>query len=247
MIRVIHKAFDMLEYLAKEPRRPRKLNEVSGHLKMNAGTCANILKTMVQRKYVDQANVRGGYLLGPMIYYLSRLSAYRGDLILAAEPLMADLVKRVNETVLLVILRGRERFIIIQIDGNQNVQVGRDLFLQGQIYQTATGRLLLAYSDKKVFNDFVAENGLPGSVWPEASSQSKLESALETIRRRGWVSYKASGDVIGIAYPILESNNVVAALGLFLPAFRFKGAHKTAVMKGMSATSSAISERLSVK
>lgn len=252
MIRVIHKAFDMLEYLAKEPLRRKKLNEISGHLKMNAGTCANILQTMVQHKYVDQASVRGGYLLGPMIFYLSRLSAYRGDLIMAAEPLMADLVKRVNETVLLVILRGQERFIILQIDGNQNVQVGRDLFQQDKIYQTATGRLLLAHSAKKDFNDFIAENGPPGSVWPEASSQSKLESALETIRRQGWVSYKTAGDVTGIAYPIyekdksrLERDKVIAALGLFLPAFRFKGAHKTAIMKGMSATSSAISERLS--
>ena len=180
------------------------------------------------------------------------MSAYRGDLISVAEPLMADLVKRVNETVLIVILRGQERFIILQIDGNQNIQVGRDLFQQDNIYQTATGRLLLAHSDKKDLNDFIAENGLPGSVWPEASSQSKLESALETIRRQGWVSYKTAGDVTGIAYPIyekdksrLEREKVIAALGLFLPAFRFKGAHKTAIMKGMSATSSAISERLS--
>jgi len=244
VIRVLHKAFDMLEYLDADPRQCRKLNEIAGHLKMNAGTCANILQTMVRRKYVDQVKVRGGYLLGPMIYYLSRLSAYRGDLVLAAEPLMADLVRQVNETVLLVILRGNERFIILQIDGNQNIQVGRDLFQQDKIYQTATGRLLLAHFDRKDFNDFIAANGLPGSAWPGVSSRSKLESALEAIRRQGWVSHQAAGDVTGLARPICEKNKVIAALGLFLPSFRFKGDHKAAIMKGMAQASSAISARL---
>ena len=252
MIRVIHKAFDMLEYLAKEPRRRKKLNEISGHLKMNAGTCANILKTMVQRKYVDQASVRGGYLLGPMIYYLSRLSAYRGDLISVAEPLMANLAKQVNETVLIALLRSNERFIIIQIDGNQSVQVGRNMFQKDTVYQSATGRLLLAQLNEKEFNEFIAEEGAPGSRWPEASSLSKLKSELEKIRRRGWVCYKTTHDVVAIAYPIREKDKsrsdrdkVVAALGLFLPAFRFKGAHKTAIMKGMSTAAAAISECLS--
>ncbi|MBU0715202.1 MAG: IclR family transcriptional regulator [Verrucomicrobia bacterium] len=244
MIRVLHKAFDMLEYLAKTPRQRKKLNEISGHLKMNAGTCANILKTMVQRKYVDQANVRGGYLLGPMIYYLSRFSAYRGDLVSAAEPLMANLSKQVNETVLLVILRGQERFVILQIDGNQNVQVGRNMFQKDVVYQSATGRLLLAHLNAEEFNEFITKEGLPGSHWPEASSLSKLKSALETIRKQGSVCYKTAHDVVAIAYPIREKDQVIAALGLFLPAFRFKGTHKTAIMKGMSATSSAISEHL---
>lgn len=251
MIRVLHKAFAILEYLAQEPQRRKKLKEISGHFKMNAGTCANILKTMVQRKFVDQADARGGYLLGPMIYYLSRLSAYRGDLISAAEPLMVNLAKKVNETVLLAILRGHERFIIIQIDGNQSVQVGRDMFQKDAIYQTATGRLLLAHLNEKDLNDFITERGLPGSNWPEASSLKKMETALAAIRARGWACYQTTGDVMGIACPIRENDKsrserdkVVAALGLFLPAFRFKGAHKTAIMKGMSATAAAISERL---
>ncbi|MFH1477112.1 MAG: IclR family transcriptional regulator [Verrucomicrobiota bacterium] len=244
MIQVLHKAFDMLEYLAQTPRQRLKLNEIAGHLKMNAGTCANILKTMVQRQYVDQANVRGGYLLGPMIYYLSRFSAYRGDLVSAAEPLMASLVRQVNETALLVILRGQERFVILQIDGNQNVQVGRDMFQKDVVYQSATGRLLLAHLNTEEVNAFIDKEGLPGSRWPEAESLTNLKSALETIRKQGSVYLKTASDVMAIAYPIREKDKVIAALGLFLPAFRFKGAHKTAIMKGMSATACAISEHL---
>jgi len=244
MIQVINKAFDMLEYLAKDPRRRIKLNEISGHFKINPGTCANILKTLVQRGFVDQEKVRGGYLLGPMIYYLSRSSAYRADLVAAAEPVMADVVKKVNESVLLAILRGNKRFVVLQMDGKQSVQVNHDMFFQENIYQTATGRLLLAYLSEQEQDALIAEKGLPGFSWPEASSLKKIKIELNAIRRRGWVIHQPFAELIAIACPISENGKVVASLGLFLPAFRFKGAHKTEIMRVMSASSVAISARM---
>jgi len=245
MIHVLHKAFDMLEYLAQEAGRRRKLNEIAAHLGLNAGTCANILKTMVQRKYVDQEKARGGYLPGPMIHYLSRMSDCRADLVSIAEPLMLDLVKHAKENVLLAVLHGGKRSSIIQIDGNQSVQINSDLFVQGDVYKTATGRLLLAHLDKKKLKNFIVREGLPGARWPEAASREKMDSALAAIRRQKVVCYQSSRDIVGIASPIIDKGKVVAALGLFLPAFRFKGVHKKVIIKGISATANAISERLS--
>jgi len=245
MIRVLHKAFDMLEYLAQDTRRRRKLNEIAMHLKLNAGTCANILKTMVQRKYVDQEKARGGYMPGPMIYYLSKMNAYRADLVSVAEPLMADLVKRVNETVLLAVLHGGKRSVIIQINGNQGVQIDQNLFFLRNIYETATGRLLLAYLNENELKNVIAENGLPGIRWPEAASRQKLESVLSVIRRQKLVCHQTSEGIVGVACPIRENDKVTAALGLFLPAFRFNGGHKAAIMKGMASTSAEISKKFS--
>ncbi|MFA7160342.1 MAG: IclR family transcriptional regulator [Kiritimatiellia bacterium] len=244
MIQVLGKAFDMIDFIAQDPRRRKKLKEIAGHFKMNAGTCANILQTMVRHKYLDQADTRGGYLLGPMMYYLSRQSAYRGDLIAAAEEPMGTLAKNVNETVLLATLRGRERFIILQVEGNQSVQVGRDMFMKDTIYQTATGRLLLAHLGEKELKAFMAGNGPPGPSWPEASSVQKLKAALAEIRSRGWVMNRTASGVIGLAYPVADGARVAAALGLFLPAFRFKGHHKSAIMAGMAEAAAAISGRM---
>lgn len=252
MIRVLHRAFDMLELLAADPTSLKKLNKIAPRLHIHPATCANILKTMVNRNYVDQVAPRTGYTLGPMIYHLARGGAYRGDLTSAAEPLMAALAKKVNETVLLVTLRGGKRFTVAQIDGKQTVQIDRNLFFQDTIYQTATGRLLLAHLSERNMEALIAGQGLPGSRWPEAGSLSRLKSELAKIRRRAWVCHQTDNGVVGIACPVSKdgksragSDKVVAALGLFLPAFRFKGAHKSAIMKGISATVAAISTRLS--
>ncbi|MDD5484142.1 MAG: IclR family transcriptional regulator C-terminal domain-containing protein, partial [Kiritimatiellae bacterium] len=101
---------------------------------------------------------------------------------------------------------------------------------------------------------FVAENGLPGDSWPQANSLKKLKTELEKIRRQEWIAHQPGKDLVGVACPIRENgqarakngggDSVVAALGIFLPAFRFKGAHKKAIIKEMTAAAAGISARL---
>ena len=247
MIKVLHKVFDILEFLAETPERPRALTEIAGRLGQHPATCANILKTMVSRHYVEQIAPKKGYLLGPVLFQISRQAPYRKDLIAAAEPLMAELAKTINETVILVTLRLGRRFILSQINGQQQIQVGPRALIEDRIYETATGRLLLAYLPEHELEKLVTEHGLPGNQWPEAGNPAAFKKALADIRKTGRVYHAPNDEVVGLAFPVCNHRNeVTAALGLFLPRFRFKGAHKTAIMKEMSATAAAISEHLSV-
>ena len=61
MIQVINRAFDILEYIAKDPDKPKALGEIASDLDLNAGTCANIIKTMVARKYLEKIDKQKGY------------------------------------------------------------------------------------------------------------------------------------------------------------------------------------------
>ena len=247
MIKVLHKVFDILEFLAKTPERPRALAEIAGGLGQHPATCANILKTMVSRHYVEQIAPKKGYLLGPALFQISRQAPYRKDLIAAAEPLMAELARTVNETVLLVTLRLGQRFILSQINGQQQIQVGPQALIQDTICATATGRLLLAYLPEHELEKLVTEHGWPGSQWPEAGNPAAFKKALADIRKTGRVCHAPNDEVVGLAFPVRNHRNeVIAALGLFLPRFRFKGAHKTAIIEGLSATAATISERLQV-
>ena len=47
MIQVINRALNILEILAQEPDKEFGLSEISTTVELNAGTCANILKTLV--------------------------------------------------------------------------------------------------------------------------------------------------------------------------------------------------------
>jgi len=245
MIKVLHKAFDILEFLAAEPDRPRGLGEISGDLGLNQATCANILKTMIRRGYAEQIAPRRGYLLGPMAHHLAGNRPYRRDLLKVAQPLIAELAKDVHETVLLVALYQSRRFILCQASGDQGLQVRSDIIASDDVYETATGRLLLAHLPPEQLKAFVTMRGLPKGVWPEARSRTGFKQALEGIREGGKVVDVSKPQVAAAAFAIRDGEAVVAALGLYLPRFRFKGSHRKRVLAGLEDTARRISRQLS--
>lgn len=248
MIKVLHKAFDIFEFLAETPDQPRSLTEIAGRLGQHPATCANILKTMVSRNYIEQVAPKKGYLLGPALFQLSRQAPYRKDLTAVAEPLMSDLAKTVNETVLLVTLCLGRRFILSQINGQQQIQIGHQVLIHNSIYETATGRLLLAYLPEHELHKIVADHGLPGKLWPQSGTLATLKKLLEVIQKKGWVCHAPNSEIVGIAFPVCDrGGHVAAALGLFLPAFRFKGPHRKSVISGLRRTAAAIGHELNRK
>ena len=54
MIQVINRALDILELIAEEPEKQKSLSEISEKLDLNSGTCANIIKTLVSRNYINK-------------------------------------------------------------------------------------------------------------------------------------------------------------------------------------------------
>ena len=66
----------------------------------------------------------------------------------------------------------------------------------------------------------------------------------DPIRPEGRVVCETGHQLIAIALPLREGVRLVAALRLFLPKFRFRGAHRREVLSGMEATAEAVFWRL---
>ena len=244
MIQVIQRTFDILEFLAQAPDQPRPLGEIAGTLSLNPGTCANILKTMVARGYVNQVAPKKGYTLGPAAYALVRNGPYRRDLVQAAELPMTRLARDLGETVLIAALHRHRRLTLCQVEGDKDLQVRSDVTTTEDIYSLATGRLLLAYLSGDELETFILRHGLPRKSWPSAQTREDLEAGLREIRTEGEI-VTGSGEVVAVARPLREGEKVVAALGLFLPRFRFRGDHRKKILAGMKATAAEITQRLS--
>jgi DNA-binding IclR family transcriptional regulator len=81
---------------------------------------------------------------------------------------------------------------------------------------------LLAFASAGDRGAFIARHGLPSaSEWPEASgSEETLTERLEEIRQKG-AAELARDTILAIAVPLVDpEGNLVAALGMFAPAFR---------------------------
>ena len=151
MIQVINRALNILEILAQEPDKEFGLSEIATAVELNAGTCANILKTLVYRNYVEQSGTKKGYKLGYMIYQLTRDNSYNTELVNAAKVAMDNLRDNINETVILSVIKGDKRILLNESQCTHEIQVRTTN--ESSVYRATTGRMILAhYSPKELLS-----------------------------------------------------------------------------------------------
>jgi len=246
MVQSLHRAFDILEYLARRGGEPAPLSEIARHTGLNASTCANLLKTLVSRSYVDQVGARKGYMLGPMALRLGRVRGYGSDLVQVAEPLLVALAAQVHENLVLSALHQDRLFELARAEGDSLLQLRRDLQLVERIYAAANGRVLLAYLPAEALAGFVARNGLPGTAWPEVGDTAALGQALAAVREAGQYEDVRADGLARASFPVWQDGEVVAALGLFAPAVRFSGEQRMSALAAVQETAAEISRQITV-
>ncbi len=219
MIQVIRRAGGIIDILAVEPERPVGLGEIAQRLGLNAGTCANILRTMVECGLADQPDRKKGYRLGPKIFQWAGGAAYMEHIVGPARSIMAELRDAVGENVILALVRGGDRIVLWEERASHELQARRTHVKPA--YEASTGRLMLAFMDEKERRKFIDAHGLPPkSVWPEASTMTKLDAELAKIRARRLAFQMTPSHVIGLAVPVEKDGKVIASLGIYLPEVR---------------------------
>jgi DNA-binding IclR family transcriptional regulator len=243
MIQVIHRALDLLELLASQPEKIFPLGEIAQLLDLHRATCSNILKTLAQRGYVERLPSRGGYRLGSLASPWQGLAAHDRELSVLAKPVLQALSQELNETSLIGVIRGTRRVTLECAASDRDLQV-RSRQVRS-VYETASGRLLLAYLPPEQQQAFVDRVGLPDeSVWPEAHSSEDLEQALAGIRRQKLARSQSAEHVVGLAVPVWREKQVVASVSVYLPEVRFKSRRRDEIIAALRKAGEDISRQL---
>lgn len=243
MIQVINRALNIIEVIAQDNEKEWRLSEIADTLELNHGTCANILKTLVQRGYVEQAGMKKGYKLGYMIYQLTNSGGYNADLVNASKMLMDKFRDEINETVILSVVKNNKRILLHEALCNHEIHVRTTQ--ESSVYRATTGRMILAHYSPKELNDFINKTGLPSEEdWPEVTCKSELIQALNETRGKSVEVTWNKHHVVGLATPIFKKNKIVASLGVYLPDIRFSKAERNQIMKAMQDTTDAINKKL---
>lgn len=242
MIQVLHRAVDILEFIAKTPRKAAGLAEIADHLKLNRATCANILKTLADRNLIEQ-NEKKEYLFGPLLYRLTNGSFYSADLVEAARDVMEELTAHLNESTILAIIHKNKRITIHEMEGGHDLHVKNRM--EKEVYETATGRLLLAFYNDKERESFIRKKGLPSEdIWPKAVNKEGLFKVLDKIKNDQLSAQTSRRHVVGFAVPVYKKEKVVASLGVFLPEARLSENRKEEIIKLLQRAGEVISRNL---
>ncbi|MEJ7587389.1 MAG: IclR family transcriptional regulator [Ferruginibacter sp.] len=243
MIQVIVRAIDILEFVAQHGKDPVQLIKIAENAGLSQPTTANIVKTLVIKNYLEQVGRKEGYRLGASAFHLTGNLSYNQNLILAAKDLMEDLTRQLNETCLLGVIRNNKRYVLHAVQSDQDLQVR--IRTEAEIYQTASGRLLVAYLVQKELDKLIQTVGLPyAQIWPGVQTREALEKSLAKIRKEEFVQTSNPHHITGFAIPIYKNIQVIAGLSVFLPESRVTPANKANVTKLMQRTANKIKERL---
>lgn len=244
MIQVVNRALNILEIIAKSPDKELGLSEIANTVELNHGTCANILKTLVSRDYVEQTAAKKGYKLGYMAFQLTNANSYNTELINVAKIPMDDLRNNINETVILSIIKNDRRILLSESQCTHEIQVRTTI--ESSVYRATTGRMILAHYSPKELNDFIDKIGLPTEEeWPEVKNKAELMQLLNEIRINNIELSWNKNHVVGLATPVLKKGKVIASLGIYLPDIRFGKSEKNNIIKQLKQTTDIINDKIS--
>lgn len=243
MIQVINRAFDIMEFIASDPEKPKALGEIAGALNLNAGTTANIIKTLTARKYLEKIDKQKGYCLGPMAYRLSGNEGYQKGLINAAKPEMEAITKKMNENTLLCVLKGDMRVVILRVQSDNELQA--NTAIEKRATDTASGRLLIAMQDDAEIEKHIVKYGVPTKEeWDGVTSKKTFQKQIEKIREQGYAAQVTKNQIIGVALPILKNGKVIASLSLYMPFLRYNNSNKEDIIRLVRRAAEKISRNL---
>lgn len=218
MIKVIHKALNILEYLAGKTAGA-SLSSIAEHIGEKPTTTSNIVGDLAARGYLER--VDGKWKLGIGAYMLTGAShSYDRVLCTKAEPILHRLAAQTAAEAVLSVWRGQERYVLLRASDHSSVTVNRNYPESKMVFSTATGMILLAEQPPAVIDAYIAENGIPGILHPTEEAVQQFRLSLETYRRVGCY-HREKGDIFEAAVSVHDTmGNLCAAIGIFLPLFR---------------------------
>ncbi|NMB97639.1 MAG: hypothetical protein GYA02_13690 [Clostridiaceae bacterium] len=242
MIKVLHKALDILEFVSYDKNRTYSLTEIAQEIDEKPTTCANIIKTLLDREYVERVGKRG-YKLGIMAFSIVNISGYDIELVNKAKNPLKELSESINSSAVLSVLKNNRKHVLLRIESNSIIKVNPAAMDISDPYETSTGLVLLAYQPDSIIDDLIEQNGLPLNF----TNEEDYRNFLSSIRKEGYLSMTVKKEVAEVATPVKSNGNVIAAIGVYMPKYKFTPEFQKKVIESIIKTSTEISDSLENK
>ena len=220
--------------------------EIAAELGVHKSTVSRLITVLESRGYVEQTSERGKYRLGFAISRLARAGSGHLDLVKLSQDVCDALAPDVAETTNLAILDEARIVNIVEAIGPEQITLRTWVGQSCPAHATSSGKVLLAGLEPAE-----VRNRLPATLESFTVNTvvriSDLERELAAVRERGWATVVEELEIglNAVSAPVYDSgSNVVAALSVSGPAYRFGADRFSEVAKKTKAAAEVISRRL---
>jgi DNA-binding IclR family transcriptional regulator len=224
MLQTIQKAGELLSLYDRE-HTEWGVREVATKLKVAKSSAHDLMSSLAKLGFLNKTK-DNRYRLGWRLVTLSETLLATTELRKEAHPSLEDLATQYQETIHLAVLDDTQAVYVDKLEGKQAVRVELTS-LGARLYAhcSALGKVLLAYRDEEDVKRIIQTAGLPRFTDNTITNEEELLQNLIKIRKQGFAYdlEEIMPDLCCVAAPIYDySGNVIAAISMSIPAFRFR-------------------------
>jgi DNA-binding IclR family transcriptional regulator len=214
----VERALGMLEAIAQEPEGLSNA-EISRKLQIPKSSASYILRTLVQRSYLNRDPQTGKYRVGLKILSLSRGALSGLDVREVALPIMRHLMEKTNLTCHLAILDGPEAVYIEKVEPQGFIKMDTWVGRRMRVHATSVGKALVAYIPQDRLEKILS-SGMEKRTSRTITTVPRFLKELDRVRKQG--------------YAVDDEENNMGARCLGAPIFNQTGAIEASL--GLSGT-----------
>lgn len=232
-IQSVERAAELLSFFTVG--RPRlNLTEITNRLGVSKATAHRYVMALRRVNLLRYDRNSSEYTLGPQVLTLAAVARAGLPIIALAGPLMQQLVREVNETVVLSVWDG-EAPVVVQLDDRTDrmvrvsVRVGSRL----SVRDSAQGRMFAAFLDVSEVSDLEDELGRSSQLRKELAGIRETGIAINTPQIHG---------VRTVAAPVFGDGKIVAVMAVLGTTATMSDDISSSVAKALKRTASKLTE-----
>jgi DNA-binding IclR family transcriptional regulator len=241
-VQAVERVVHALEILAKEGSAA--VGDMAERMGVHKSTASRILGALETHGFVQQSSRRGKYQLGVGLLRVASSIPRRLSLVHTARPVLEDLAQQYGETVNLAVLRDIYAVNVDQAMGSATLASYNWIGNLTPLHATSSGKIFLAYMHSTERDELLRETKLEAYT-PRTLNREELESELPTIMQQGYATTHGELEegLNAVAAPVFgHTGEVIGAVSLSGPAFRFDPEAHPEVVKAVVAAGEEITE-----
>jgi IclR family KDG regulon transcriptional repressor len=244
-VRSVERALSILTCFADENAR-LGITEIAERLELPKSTVHRILTTLEARGFVQQDAESGKYQLGLKLFELGALAGNRGGLRQAALPVMEELGRETEETVLLVSYDRGDVVYLDVLESPQPVRIDARPGRRLPAYCTASGKAFLSVLPDSELESVLGQE-LVSRTPQTITDAQQLRRDLALTRQRGYSisDEEYNPGIRAVAVPILSEKGAVwGVISVAGPAFRLPDDKLRRIGERTAAAARSIAQRI---
>ncbi|MEY2192028.1 IclR family transcriptional regulator [Neobacillus sp. BF23-41] len=238
-------ALDILLFFRKH--EVCSLGEMAERLDLKKSYLSKLLDALKDKGFIAQDSDTGKYKLGLSCLELATAFENRLDIRKIAHPYLVELSSTTKELVHLGVMDSNVVVLLERIMNQESgLRLQFHLSLTSPPHSTGLGKVLLAYSDQTLVENYLSTAKLEPSSPHTTVDPNKIREELEQIRLKGYyLSYETfESGVSCVAAPVFSrQGKIIAAISICGPTVRILSKQKELV-KHLLATISTVNSAL---